>query len=98
MNSEPKTERNRQICDMYVNGATLQACGDHFKISRERVRQLLRKANVFKRQRAQSTRDQFLGVGVPQPLKDAVELEAERQETSVSALVAETLEEAIKHE
>ena len=35
--------RIEQMVDMRNNGQTLQAVGDHFGISRERVRQLLKR-------------------------------------------------------
>ena len=38
------TERNAEICQQYIDGSTLQQVGAHFKISRERVRQIEAKA------------------------------------------------------
>lgn len=38
---EPTPGRNQAICAMYLNGHTLQEVGDRYKITRERVRQIL---------------------------------------------------------
>ena len=37
-----KTERNREIVQMRSEGKTLKAVGEHFGITTERVRQILR--------------------------------------------------------
>lgn len=89
--------RDIEICRLYIGtkdqpGLTLQALGEQFHISRERVRQILRREGVFKRDRHIDLHNQYLGVGVPQPLKDALYSEAEQRGISVSALVSETLE------
>lgn len=90
-------ERNAEMCRLYASGeCTVVQCSQKFGITQERVRQILRQANVFKRQRPPRKRDQFLGVNLPQPLKDAVRAEAEEQGKTMSSLVDETLTEALK--
>jgi DNA-directed RNA polymerase sigma subunit (sigma70/sigma32) len=39
-------EREAVICDLYREGKTLQEVGDVFGLTRERVRQILRRAGV----------------------------------------------------
>lgn len=42
-------KRDGGICKMYVDGATIKQCGKHFKLSCERVSQILRKNGVERR-------------------------------------------------
>lgn len=86
-------ERNDEICRLYVGGLTLEECGQQFDISRERARQVLRKAGVFRKDRHFEPRDKFLGVSVPSATKEWVTEEAERQGTSASRLTTTAIEE-----
>jgi DNA-binding CsgD family transcriptional regulator len=91
-------ERNAQISRMYIGGATLQECAEAHKISRERVRQVLRKLGVFKRHRVvkKSERNAFLGVNVSEPTKTALKEKAAAEGKSVSQLASEVLDEVVK--
>lgn len=90
-------ERNEEICRLYVSGLTLNQCGDIFKLSHERVRQILRKAGVFKRDRAveRSDRDEFLGVNLTEADKDALRAEAERRGVSMSSLTSDLIKDML---
>lgn len=93
------TERNTRICEMYVGGATMQACADQFKISKERVRQLLRRAGVYKSDRlmkASSARQSFIGVNVSESTKLALKEKAAGAGTSVSRLASDVLDGLVK--
>lgn len=94
--------RDIEICRLYIGtkdqpGLTLQALGERFHISRERVRQILRRQNVFKKDRIieLSGRDQFLGINITEPVKLALREEAQRRGVSVSALSSETLSDML---
>src|SRR5688500_5425424 len=41
--------RDKAICEMYSQGRTLQECGDAYRMTRERVRQILEKEGFDKR-------------------------------------------------
>jgi hypothetical protein len=48
--------RNKAICDMYVEGKSLSECGQVFKLSRERVCQILKSCGVQSRGREEGRR------------------------------------------
>lgn len=90
-------ERNTEICRLYVEGATLQEVGEGFKLSRERVRQILRKNGVYKKDRAveKSGRDEFLGVNITESDKAALREEASRRGLSMSALTSDLIKDML---
>lgn len=92
------TDRNTAICAMYVAGSTLQVCAEKYAISRERVRQILRKAGVFKRDRMveKSDREAFIGVNVSETTKTAVKALADERGISVSRMTSDMLDEMVK--
>jgi hypothetical protein len=92
------TERNEEICRRYVGGATLQECGEQFKLSHERIRQILRKAGVFKqhRQTERSDRDEYIGVNVRPETKDELRAEADERGVSVSRHVSDVLDAHVR--
>ncbi len=91
-------ERNAAICQMYIAGATLKTCAEKYAISHERVRQILRKAGVFKhdRQIERSDRDAFLGVNLTTETKDALKAKADESGVSMSRLVSDQIDEMVK--
>lgn len=102
INNTKPNARDVEICRLYIGnkgqpGLTLQALGERFHISRERVRQILRRENVFKKDRhiELSGRDQFLGINITEPVKLALREEAQRRGVSVSALSSETLSDML---
>lgn len=101
-------ERNKEICTAFVNGATVADCSEQFKLTRERVRQILRQAGVFgdSRVRPQTiglteglvqsdTRDEFLGVIVSEADKAALRAEALRRGLSMSRLSSDFIKEML---
>ena len=92
-----KKERNDEICARYKAGATLEACAEAFGISKERVRQVLRRAGVFKadRLRAASDRTAFLGVNLTPATKEALKVGAEERGASVSQFVSDALDDLV---
>lgn len=90
-------ERNEEICRLYVGGLTLRECGQHFKLSHQRVRQILRRAGVFKRDQLveRSDRDEFLGVNLTEADKIALRAEAERRGVSMSALTSDLIRDML---
>lgn len=92
------SDRNFQVCRRYIDGATLDECAVQFKISHERVRQILRKAGVYRRDRlvARSDRDEFLGVNISEADKTALRAEAARRGISMSALTADLIKDMLK--
>lgn len=102
------SERNGAICRRYVAGATLQEVSQEFLLSRERVRQILRKAGVFKGDRLRpshlglrdgvvesSARDVFLGINISERDKVALRAEAERRGISMSALTSDLIKDML---
>lgn len=102
-------ERNDEICKLYtVDGMTTQQCAERFKISRERVRQILRKRGIYKKDRAEqkilglrngvvesTARDEFLGVNLSESDKLALRAEAERRGISMSMLTSDLIKEML---
>lgn len=95
---ETHVERNAVICKLYTeNGLTLQAISDMYSISRERVRQILRKNNVFRAGRAVKLtgRDTFLGVEITDTAKEALRMEADKCGESMSSLGAQAVDDLL---
>lgn len=92
--------RNFEMCRQYMDGTTLDDCAVRFGVSRERVRQILRKAGVFKRDRfvEKSQRDHYIGINVSEASKEGLKDLAERQGVSVSRLASDTLERMLKED
>lgn len=90
--------RNEELCQMYTAGSTLQTCGEHFKICRERVRQILLKAGVLKRERVtkKSDREAFLGVNLSPTAKKALKTKAGEKGVSMSKMVSDKIDEMVK--
>ncbi len=96
-------QRNEEIAVCYVvEGKTLEECGQKFGITRERVRQILRKNGIFKAKKTQKVglntkgvveegRDVFLGINISESDKRALREEAERRGISMSRLSSDLL-------
>lgn len=88
------SERNAEICRLYTGGLTLQQVGDHYGLTKERVRQILREAGVYKTDRKKETkvvRDAFLGINITEGDKVALCQEAARRGVSMSQLTADLI-------
>jgi len=101
-------ERDEKICQMYINGTSVRECSEKFLISLERVRQILRKADVFPVDQKteiglieglifveDSSRNEFLGVNISMSTKNALKKKADRCGVSMSRLASDTLDEML---
>lgn len=89
-------ERDQEICKMYLAGKTLQECGTQYGIRRQRVKQILKEAGVWRPAVKQtSERDEFLGLNISTADKVALRAEAARRGISMSALSAEAIKEML---
>ena len=102
------SERNDSICHRYMQGATIYQIGKEFSLSHERIRQILRKANIYKNFRGTSQhvglsggvvvsdiRDEFLGVNLCEADKTALRQDAKRRGISMSALTADIIKDML---
>jgi len=95
MDMEPQ-ERDAEICRLYVTEEkTLRAIGKQFKLTRERVRQILKQAGIDKNSRSLTMREEFLGVNLTEDVKEALRTEAERRKVSMSSLTSEMLSDML---
>lgn len=93
-----KTDRNTSICHLYKEGGlTLGQLGQRFHLSRERIRQIVKRAGLTKDDRtaAVSIADEFLGVNIPKDVKLALRKEAHKRGLSMSSVTAKTLREML---
>lgn len=89
------TERNIEICKIYQEGATISALASSFSISRQRVRQIIRAAGVWKRA---ALRPIFLGIDVTQETKDKLKAAADSKQTSMSKLASDIINSNLEGE
>src|ERR1017187_10100761 len=87
------SERNATISGHCTAGVTLDALAVEFTLSRQRIRQIVRKAGVWQRK---TPRGAFLGVDVTDETKAALKSEAEKRGVSVSRLTSDTLEQMLE--
>jgi len=89
-------DRDSQIEAFYMSGNNLAKCASRFRLSRQRVLQILKARNVWKPYtRVKSDRVNFLGVNISDADKEALREEADRRGISMSALSAETIKEML---
>lgn len=93
-----KAERNADVARAYVDGLTVLELSERFHLTTERVRQILRKSAVYQgyRDKHREKRPAFLGVNLTEETKDALQVKADEQGTSMSRLVSDTIEEMVK--
>jgi hypothetical protein len=87
-------QRNKEICAFYVAGNDLAACASKFGLKRQRLKQLLEKAGVW-RPYEKSKRTKFLGVSLTDEDKVALREEADRDGMSMSALSSEWIRQKL---
>jgi len=85
-------ERDAEICRLYTEGETLQWCADQFKISRERIRQILIAAKVYRPTRDVGDRQAYLGVELRASVKEALQKKAKEDGVSMSRFVSDLVE------
>lgn len=88
-------QRNAAICAHYETGKTLAATSKHFRLSRQRVLQILKESGVW-RPYVKSNRTQFLGVNVSEDEKQALQEEAMRRGMSMSSLTADLIKDMLE--
>ena len=85
------TERNAKICNHYVvDGMTYAAIAERFSLTKARIGQILRSHGVHKSDRHR-TKLEMLGVMLPEPVKSALRVEAEKRGVTMSDMTAEIL-------
>lgn len=91
------SERDEEICRLFVDGMSLHDCSVRFGVSHERIRQILRKAKVFKGKRPldKSDRDEFLGVNLTEADKIRLRAEAGRRGMSMSMLTSDLIRDML---
>ena len=91
-----KTERNAELVSRYLAGDSTEELQTMFKITRARIYQILKEAGISpERQQNADGRDQFLGVNLSEPVKDALRAEAQRRGLSMSALTSGMLRDML---
>jgi len=87
--------RDAEICRLYADeNWTLEACGEKFGLSRQRIKQIIKAHDVWRRPvpRVASERNtEFLGVFMTEEDKAALRSEAERSGVSLSDLARKRL-------
>lgn len=92
-----RDERDADICRRYLTGETLQSIGDSYGLSRQRIEQIIQQAGIWRQSAIKpSERDEFVGIVVPKPLKDALQDEAETRNTSMSQVIIEAFTKALE--
>lgn len=90
-------ERDAEICRLYRDEhLTLEQCGERFKLSRQRIKQILKAHGIQPNPRRASGRDEFLGVSVTEEDKAALKAEAETRGTSMSKLTSDMIRELLE--
>lgn len=91
-----RLKRDTAICEQYLNGMTLEECGRLYKLRRQRIKQIVKAAGLWRpRTVTVSDRNEFLGVNLSGTDKIALKLEADRRGLSMSALTAELINHAV---
>lgn len=95
-----RTERDQAICDLYQDGATQEALGEQFSLSKTRVGQILKKANILTRlPERQTNPSAFVGIHMPPNVKTSlVELKKRDGAKSLSSLVTKIIIEELERQ
>lgn len=87
-----KTERDDKIVAQYVEGMQVQNIASRHGLSRIRIHQILRKRAVPRRIAAP---DEFLGINLTEPIKDALRVEANKRGITMTRLSASALKQML---
>lgn len=82
-------ERNTELCKLYIEGQTIAALSERYKLSGQRVRQIVVAAGIWK---PQEIRPAYVGVDLRQETKDCLKKVADKQKTSLSKLISDQLD------
>lgn len=86
-----REKRDADICAYYAAGYKLSQTASHFRLGRQRVMQILKKAGAW-RPYVKTGRTKFLGTTVSEETKAALHEEARRRGISVSELTDEAIQ------
>lgn len=89
-----RAERDAAICAHYAAGNKAAQCASKFRISRQRVLQILRDGNVWKPYE-KGDRTEFLGVSLSADDKLALSEEASRRGISMSSLTSDLIKDML---
>ncbi len=88
---EQREARERAICAYYLEGHRCAEVASKFRLSRQRIQQILHKAGAWKPY-VKGDRTKHLGIMVNDETHAALTEKAQKQGRSVSAMAAEQLE------
>lgn len=88
-------QRNKDICASYAAGWRVSQVARQFKLDRQRVRQILQEAGVW-RPYQKTERVHHLGVMVTADTREALKEKAEAEGMSVSQLASTALEKLVE--
>lgn len=89
-----KMERDDTIVAQYVEGMQVQNIASRHGLSRIRIHQILRKRDVPRRIAAPSL-EEFLGINLTEPIKDALRVEAHKRGITMTRLSAGALKQML---
>jgi hypothetical protein len=91
MTREELDSRDKDICALYMEGKSLAECGLKYGIGRQRVKQIVEKAGLWREPKPVplSGRDELLGVLISDDDKKTLRAEARRRGISMSEMTAE---------
>lgn len=92
---EQTKDRNARLIERYKSGEPLEDLCAAFQLTRGRIYQILKEAGVPKERFGPEGRDQFLGVNLSEPVKDALRAEASRRGVSMSTLSSDLLRDML---
>lgn len=88
--------RNAEIGRRYMEGETLQSIGNSYGISRMRVKQIVKKAGLWRKRTREDV--EFLGVNLAPGTKDALRAKADERGVSMSKLTNDAITLMLKEE
>jgi len=96
MSDKPNADRDAEICRRYMSNETLQAIANDNSISRMRVKQIVKKAELWRKRPKSDV--EFLGVNLATETKEALRAKADERGMSMSKLTSEALTAMLKED
>lgn len=87
-------QRDAAIVAYYQEGRKLSECASRFRLGRQRVLQILKRADAW-RPYVKKNRTNFLGVSISDATKEALRRESERRGVSMSSLSDEAIQKML---